>query len=149
MLFATPEVSFDLQVVGYQFPAEHEAAYDSNWLNVRISVTHPLGSWSCTDPALLTYELSRLASWFVELSGGDRTRLEESFLEPNLTFEIVTGSVEKLRVSFRLEFSPPWAGSTKSSSRPYVEFPLDAIDLAAAGATLLEELARFPQRAER
>ena len=150
MIFTSSEdMSFELRVIGYQFPAEQIADYDSNWLNIRIDVRHSLGHWSRTDPALLTYEVQRLAEWFIALAAGDRAQTQRSFLEPNLSFELVGDDTEKLRISFRLEFSPPWTQGGHGEERPYVEFPLGGINLEAAAASLLEELSRFPQRASR
>lgn len=48
---------FEMSVVGYQFPELANEDYDSNWLNMSISVSHPNGSWMAIDPSLLTYEL--------------------------------------------------------------------------------------------
>lgn len=150
MIFTSADdTSFELRVIGYEFPAEQIAEYDSNWLNIRIDVAHPLGHWSRTGPALLTYEVQRLAEWFMALANGDRTQTERSFLEPNLSFETVNDDTEKLRISFRLEFSPPWTERWPGEERPYVEFPLSGINLKAAAVSLLQELSRFPHRALR
>jgi hypothetical protein len=96
--------------------------------------------------------VARLAEWFERLAGGDRSELEESFLEPNLGFEITSDrGTESLHVRFRLEFVPPWfdhAGG-EDEEPPSVSFPLEDIDLAACAASLRDELQKFPQRAHR
>lgn len=142
--------SFSLAVVGYQFPAETTAEYDSNWLNIRIEVVEPRGKWSCTDPALLTYEVERLAQWLEKIAAGNPTSVSESFLEPNLSFELASPSAERLRVIFSLEFRPPWLSKLEADDDEYfVEFPVIAAELEAAAASLRAQLKRFPQRALR
>ena len=149
ILKAADGVSFELHVVGYQFPDDHVSQYDSNWLNIRIDVTHPLGGWSRTDPALLRYEVQRLAHWLHALGSGEHGDAEQSFLEPNLAFELLKDAGETLRISFRLEFSPPRADRWTGEDRLYVDFPLVDVDLEAAASSLLEELSRYPKRASR
>ena len=52
-----------MYLVGYQFPELEDVEYDSNWLNVKIAVSHQRGKWSTIDPALLTYEVQWLIDW--------------------------------------------------------------------------------------
>jgi len=124
---------FALDVVGYQFP-DIDGGVDGNWLNIRIDVTIPQGSWSATEPALLTEDVLGLAGWFEELVTApalNTTRTVTtadfhdydalvgslgvpgglSFDEPNLAFSLEEADAERirLRVWFELECRPPWS----------------------------------------
>ena len=143
------DYSFTLTLIGYQFPELKDEPYDSDWLNVRIDVRHPDGSWSTTDPALLTYEVQELANWFRDLAAGKRTKRNLGFLEPCLEFDLrqSEGSVETLEVTLAHEFRPPW--STEFEDKFEMTFPLASIDLVEAAESLERELARYPQRTAR
>lgn len=139
-----PDYSFSLTLEGYQFPSLKDVPYDSNWLNVRIDVHHPDGHYTRLDPALLTYEVQRLAKWFRELATGGERSID--FLEPCLQFEVVRGegSSESVKVTLAHEFRPPW--SRMSSEELELIFPLAAVNPAEVAADLERELALYPQR---
>jgi hypothetical protein len=149
-LKASTGMAFELEIVGYQFPHMVIEEYDSNWLVIRINVSHPKGDWTSTDPSLLTYEVAELAEWLEAIHNGKSVRKELGFIEPNLEFRLVTtDSGDKVpRVCFRLESRPPWAKPTAfDKCDACVEFTLTEIDLAAASRQLRERLRQFPQRA--
>src|SRR3954453_606487 len=79
--------SFDLQIVRYQLPELGNEPYDSNWLQIQIRVILARGSWSVTDPSLLTYEVRHLADWLDALDADESVNDEIGFIEPNLWFE--------------------------------------------------------------
>jgi len=114
-----------------------------------VDVSHPRGHWSATDPSLLTYEVARLAEWLRSVARGDAPEREESFMEPNLLFQVVdTALGPALRVLFGLELRPSWAGSDVAGvGDVFVEFPLRALDLRQAADSLVDQLQHFPQRA--
>ncbi len=91
-----------LNIAGYEFPGLENVPYDSDWLNIRIRVEHPRGSWTSTDPSLLTDEVERLIDWLEAVADGQSVDVETSFLEPNLNFVLVEGA-KKVRVYFELE----------------------------------------------
>jgi hypothetical protein len=142
-------VSFELLIVGYQFPDLAEAEYDSNWLNVKIVVRHPEGDWSALDPALLTYEVRELADWLCAVACGRRDPREMAFLEPCLSFMVRSGdeATDELEIELAYEFRPPWAKDVDQSA--VMLFPLNETDLSLAVESLERQLARYPQRAER
>ena len=51
----------ELDVVGYESPDVEDEQYDSNWLLIRIDARDGDTTWSVEDPALLTWEVERLA----------------------------------------------------------------------------------------
>ena len=69
-----------LDLTGYQFPEAENEPYDADWLNITIRVKHPRGSWTTTDPSLLTYEVERLAAWFEALADGQIVEPEQGFI---------------------------------------------------------------------
>jgi hypothetical protein len=143
-------MAFELEIVGYQFPQMVTEEYDSNWLMIRIDVSHPKGDWTSTDPSLLTYEVAELADWLDAIHNGESVRAGMGFIEPNLEFLLVTtdGGSKALRICFRLESRPPWAKPTAvADCDACVEFALTEIDLVAASRQLREQLQQFPQRA--
>src|SRR4051812_43563925 len=90
--------SLELKIVGYQFPALATEEYDSNWLQIQIRATIPEGSWTTTDPCLLTYEAAELADWFDAVHEGRASDDVLGFLEPNLRFEIRGNGARTLRI---------------------------------------------------
>ena len=138
------DYSFALTLTGYQFPSLKDVPYDSNWLNVKIDVHHPDGDWTAVDPALLTYDVQRLADWFRNLTAGGERSID--FLEPCLQFETARDqdSSEVLKVTLAYEFRPPWSKSFEDEIE--LIFPLATIDLIKAADDLERELARYPQR---
>src|SRR5215216_7019236 len=38
------DYSFKLTLIGYEFPLLKDVEYDSNWLNIRIDVRHPMAT---------------------------------------------------------------------------------------------------------
>ena len=148
ILDRSDDFSFELVIVGYQFPELADGEDDSNWLNVKIVVRHPQGAWSAVDPALLTYEVSELVDWLRALSSGDRETLEMYFLEPCLSFRLRHGAQgDELEVELAHEFRPPWAKDIDQSA--VLLFPLNQDDLFAAAESLYQQLATYPQRAGR
>jgi hypothetical protein len=147
MRLAARDTRFELRVVGYQFPGNATAEYDSNWLVIEGAVRHPRGDWRFRDPSLLTYEVARLADWLEAVASGTEPRPWCGFIEPNLSFDVAGEGVARvLRVSFGCESLPPWAARGEEVA---VEFPVAGLDLGAAAASLRGQLGEFPQRAER
>jgi len=152
MRLVGPDGSMELTLVGYQFPHLATAAWDSNWLNVRVRVQHPRGNWSAQDPCLLTYDVAELADWFEAVATGRDQDAELGFMEPNLVFKTGRDSHGSrfVRVYFDLELRPTWASSNGAEMEDlFLEFPADAAQLSAAAQSLREQLARYPQRTER
>ena len=142
--------SLELRVLGYLYPREARAEYDSNWLNIEARVAHPRGNWSFQDPCLLTYEVAHLADWLEAVACGRSTDAEASFTEPNLRFEHVPSLANGLRVYFELESRPPWASSrVVDEADCFIEFPVSELDLRRAAASLREQTKRYPKRAQR
>jgi hypothetical protein len=138
---------FEMKIVGYQFPHLENEQYDSDWLNVMVRVNLPHGSWSSIDPSLLTWELVGLTEWLEKIADGKRVEPEESFMEPNLRFELTEEEPKKLRVYFELESRPSWAPYDGAGMEDlWAEFDIDADELRKAAGALREDLRRFPIR---
>lgn len=141
--------SFQLEIVGYQYPELIDVEHDSNWLCMSMSAILPKGSWSVIDPFLLTYEVAKLADWLDAIATHSETQDEMGFVEPNISFEVVrrvTGQ-SCLRVYFRAECKPPWAGANETGGTDIIaEFALAEIDLRLAAESLRAQLSIYPQR---
>src|SRR5438128_6537496 len=148
MLLSGPlATEFEMNVVGYQFPHLENAEYDSDWLNIKIRVQLAQGSWTATDPSLLTWELASLAEWLESIAEGKPVALEESFLEPNLRFELSEGETKRLRVYFELESRPAWAPYDGAGMDDlWAELIVKPEELRQAAASLRDDLNRFPIR---
>lgn len=83
--------NFEMRVAGYQFPHLEHEPYDSDWLNIEVSVKHPRGTWSKTDACILTFELASLIDWLGWLADNLPTHSEENFMEPELGFVVRRG----------------------------------------------------------
>ena len=139
--------SFELRVIGYQFPNIENERCDSNWLIIEVSVVHPDGSWTARDPSLLTSEAMRLADWLIDVASGTNQKDYCSFIEPNLELRVANNGAS-LRVYFDLELRPGWAASDVAGNENlWVQFQLSEIDAAAAADELRQQLSAFPERA--
>jgi hypothetical protein len=147
MLLKTDDTEFEMAIVGYQFPHLEHEPYDADWLRVNIRVKHPRGSWSSLDACLLTWEGVHLAEWLESVAGGKDVDSDESFLEPNLRFELLSDGLNKLRVYFELESRPSWAPHDGAGMDDlWLEFDVNADELRNAAASLRADLHRFPVR---
>lgn len=153
MQFSDPQGTlFTLVILDYQFPETTDALYDSNWLLVEVDVTTPERSWRAHDPCLLTYEVEHLAQGFEQVSSGIREHLIWDFLEPCLQFEIRASppGIQTLRITFDLDLHPDWnAQPGWQRTDLWIECPVDSQQLIMAAQALRQQLARYPQRAER
>ena len=143
--------SFELQILGYEFPHFETAEYDSNWLVVAGEVGHSRGSWQFTHPCLLTYEAAGLATWMDAVADTGSCSDTCGFIEPNLEFRALLNLEQPvLRVYFNLEARPSWASNPGAGLEDlWVEFPIGEIDLRSAAQQLRAELKQYPQRATR
>jgi hypothetical protein len=141
--------SFTMSLVGYQFPELEDVEYDSNWLNVKIAVSHRDGKWSTVDPALLTYEVQGLIDWLRAVSARKYDERHLVFIEPCLSFHLspAGGEPDKLVIGLSHEFRPPWASGDLYEEYE-IAFSLTSIDLICAAQSLENQLRRYPQRAE-
>jgi len=147
MKFTEKENSFELSIVGYQFPNAVTEPYDSNWLSIQLHLSDRQGVWDIIDPCLLTYEVSRLADWFNRINSGNFSELACDFIEPVISFGVVDYNQQRfLRIRCAIEALPPW---TQDQDEYFIEFTLSAIDLKLASDDLREHLENYPQRAAR
>lgn len=113
--------SVELTIVGYEYPsmtASGKNDWDANWLVIQGEVSDGQRRWRFRDPALTTWEASRVASWLRSVASQDvrPSPLNEdemgglTFTEPNLGFSLHDrrGDAAVLRVHFSLESAPPW-----------------------------------------
>lgn len=143
--------SLDLRVTGYQFPQLETELYDSNWLIVEGSLTHQQDVWTFRDPCLLTYEAVELANWIEQIAKGHSSEQSLRFLEPVLWFEYTEDSGNRtLKVHLEAESCPTWARSNVGGIGEFcIEVPSSEESLVEAVGQWRDEIARFPQRAER
>lgn len=122
----------------------------SSWLCVEIMASTPRGSWEATHPALLTWEVAKLADWLDDVAQTKRTDQPEiRFLEPNLRFEVRESSREQisLRIYFELEMRPHWASKGwVGEADLWVDLHVAPQDLRLASERLSASLSHFPQR---
>ena len=138
---------FELKIIGYQFPDLENEPYDSDWLNITIRVKHPRGSWTATDPSLMTDEVQDLIDWLEAIADGQTVDSDAYFTEPNLQFQLPDNDANKLRVYFDLECRPSWAKSTfKDDDELWVEFSVTPEILRNTAKSLRLQLEKFPTR---
>ncbi|HOF35036.1 MAG TPA: hypothetical protein PK624_13555 [Spirochaetota bacterium] len=137
----------ELTIIGYQFPADENGYYDSNWLQIMLNADDGKTVWSKIDPSLLTIELIKAAAWFRDLSDG-RNPVSQilSFIEPCLSFEYsLREGMCLLSVRFTSELSP---FSKESDSLYIVELELSKAELADIAGQFECEFLKFPPRGE-
>jgi hypothetical protein len=140
--------SFELLIDGYQFPLILDQYWDSNWLEVKIDVTMPEGSWEKIDPCLLTFELQYLIEWFEECNQGKLPTKPCSFEEPMLIFDIKQNPAGDavLRIYFEGLVRPPWKRKIVGDMDCWVDFPIRDIHFEDVVGDLRLQLLAYPQR---
>ncbi|MEU3823140.1 hypothetical protein AB0E74_26525 [Streptomyces sp. NPDC030392] len=161
MLLNDLSSSVDLRPVRYQFATVRGDSYDDNWLVIEGTVTTPEGSWSFTDPCLLTDEGRQVSAWLRAVAAGtvDVTEPDAEgelspdtwFIEPVVAFSLADrceGGTAVIRVHLSLEAAPPWQqGDDGADIYQYVvEVRLDAAALLHAADEWDLSLASLPPR---
>lgn len=98
--------SIKIKILGYEFPeiVNDPYGYDSNWLNVSVTVQAGDLNWSSTHPCLLTSDLNQICQWFRKIIKGKKTKKTLSFIEPCL--EIRWLEKQCFEFKFAHELSP-------------------------------------------
>lgn len=148
MKFNTQDTSFELRIAGYEFPHIANEPYDSNWLVIDLKVKSPQGSWSVSDPSLLTYEVSKLADWLENIAAHNFEEVECCFMEPVLEFRTnINNQVSNLEIRLFHEALPNWITDRRERQKGIsLFFTLTDLDLNSAVAELRRQLQRYPQR---
>jgi hypothetical protein len=138
--------SFELKILGYEFPEILDERYDSNWLMVQIKLVLPQGKCEIVDAALLTWELIELRDWLSNFgTEGIRTRLD--FTETTLSFALLKPNKT---VRFIINDSMRYVSEKRKKSHRKIQltFKLDFVidkELAAA-LSLTKQLEAYPSR---
>jgi hypothetical protein len=130
--------SFQLAIVGYEFPDLEGAPYDSNWLIISGRGEADRGVWQFRVPCLLTAEVTDLTDWFEARANEAGLDSEIGFIEPNLNF---TWRDRALRIELAAESRPPWALASF-----YLSFSPSSSELASAVRSLRDGLREYPER---
>lgn len=97
------DLSFQCEIIGYQFPEIEHSEWDSNWYNVKIVVCQRENVFEKVDPALTTYGLVKIRDWFKNLS---ENKLPYSttltFTEPCIEFKLLGRDEEGVRIIIEL-----------------------------------------------
>ena len=142
----------ELQLVGYEHPAERFDPWESNSLLVSVRVIAPQGGWEVVDPCLTTWEAAHVVRWCSALAArGDLVANRPlGVSEPNVTF---VGRARPRRpdevdvhACFALESRPPWLKAVAGAGDLCVDLAVGRDQLAAAGEALAADLGRYPQR---
>ncbi|MCQ8193727.1 WapI family immunity protein [Streptomyces rugosispiralis] len=146
MLLADHEHRIELRPLRYQFPVVSGDQYDDNWLVIGGEVTTLEGSWSFTDPCLLTDEARQISPWLRAVGGAMLTGTQPDlhFLEPVVSFGR-TGS-GFVRVHLSQEAAPPWLDGDERLDELVVEIKATAAGLRQAAEEWDRCLAPFPPR---
>ncbi|MCP4194784.1 MAG: hypothetical protein GY768_29620 [Planctomycetaceae bacterium] len=138
--------SFDLQIIGYQFPDNTDCEYDANWLIIDIDVIHPDGRWRVRNPSMLTTEVATLSRWLRHHNQTYNKTQSCGFIEPNLEFRF-SDDRETLAVYFDLESRPDWIPDKYNfDGDVFVDFPTAQLNLQSAADDLDRQLLQFPER---
>ncbi|MGP3632475.1 WapI family immunity protein [Streptomyces sp. 24-1644] len=160
MLLSDRTNSVELRPLRYQFPAVRGDSYDDNWLVVGGAVTTTAGSWTFTDPCLLTDEARQVAAWLRAVAAGtvaatvpddaDGLSPDTWFVEPVLAFSVAAPTEDGavLRVHLSMEAAPPWqqADGGPDIYQYVVEVRLDTAAVLTAADQWELALSHFPPR---
>jgi len=139
--------SFELVVLGYEYPDVVEDRWDSNWLVVGGRASTANQSWRFSAPCLTTFELTELADWIESLGSDPPDATDCVFTEPNLSFSYVVTPEPVLRVRFAHESAPPWIEDVGARAAGVtLEFPFSELNTVAIAAELRNALMEYPIR---
>ena len=135
-----------LSIIDYEFPGKNDSEYDDNWLIIRIDVEKGDLKWTCSDPALLTWEFQKISEWFLSFSEHESSEDRELyFIEPVISFSYNgknnNGGYE-ISVILGYEFFPDGLDKTEST----IDFVLSNPELKRISEEFKSELKKFPQR---
>jgi hypothetical protein len=139
--------SFEIQILGYEFPGNNQDEWDSNWLQIKIFAVSQQVEWTASDPCLLTWEAEKLEKW-LRTAYAQEERAVLEFTEPYIAFALVSGPRGKaIRVYLRAWLLPTRAPEPgKHMDAITMDFPLSELDLDQAVHSLKGQLAQFPRR---
>ncbi|MEU2981621.1 WapI family immunity protein [Streptomyces hirsutus] len=160
MLLSDHASSVELLPLSYQFPVVQGDSYDDNWLVISGTVVTPEGSWSFTDPCLLTQEARQVSAWLravasgaLEVTGPDaegQLSPDTWFVEPVLAMSLAarTDRGAVIRVHLSLEAAPPWQQGDDGADiyQYFVELRVDAAALLQEADQWDFALNSFPTR---
>ncbi|HFO9548035.1 TPA: hypothetical protein ACHK6D_003468 [Escherichia coli] len=141
-------VTLTLEVMGYQYPDANNF-WDGNWLFLKVGVTQGNQRFEKIDPAIGTYDLTKLHRWFTTLlqrpypDGYPEKNLE--FTEPCLAFEYTgySGDVIIIKVILACALCPTFH---KTENIWQAEFRLADADIALILANLESSIQDYPLR---
>lgn len=136
--------SFQLKIVGYEFPDIKDDYDDSNWLMIQIDVTSSKNTWNATFPSLSTFEVEQLVNWLNSTDSIKDNPQGLGFIEPCLDFQFSTDpdGQQLLNVFCMNEMSP----NRQQGNTSKIEFPVSEVNLSQAAKDLRLQLQKFPQR---
>ncbi|MBL8076992.1 MAG: hypothetical protein JNM55_03445 [Anaerolineales bacterium] len=136
--------SFQLKIIGYEFPDIKDDYDDSNWLMIQIDVTSNENAWHANFPALTTFEVEELANWLSSIDSIKDDPGRRGFIELCLDFQFSTRTdgQQFLNVFCMNEMSP----NGQPGNIFETKFPVSEINLSQAAKDLRLELQKFPQR---
>jgi hypothetical protein len=136
--------SFQLKIIGYEFPDIKDDYYDSSWLMIQIDVVSSQDTWSAIFSSLNTFEVEELVNWLSSIDSIKNDPGSRGFIEPCLDFQfsINADGQQFLNVFCMNEMSP----NAEQGNTSKIEFTVSEINLTQAAKELRLELQKFPQR---
>lgn len=144
MICLGDDIKFGFKVLGYEFSSTGDNEYDKNFLLVEIEVVTGNLHWTKAAPVLLTWEVKKIAEWFMLLADNKEPERELEFIEPNLHFSYTKiNSKTNIAINFAMEFLPP---NWNEKQECVINFELGIGELKAMGKLFADELNKFPIR---
>ena len=136
---------FNLDIVGYQYPANDKDYHDSNWLMIQIHSGVSERSWSLKDPCLNVFDVLKLIQWLEAIARNTQKSNHPTFMEPFINFELLVDSHGNKSLQVECKHDPVEKESTGEEDIS-VNFPFKQINFAEVSTDLKQQLAKFPQR---
>jgi hypothetical protein len=136
---------FELKVVSYQY-ANSKDYFDSNWLNIEVSVEDCNGNkWKAISSCLRTTELVQLKAWLESIYSQNILKKEIVFTENELSF--IIRDQNNLMIRFSGKFHPDYPCNESEIDTIYdVSFILNDRALINNLKEIEKYLAKFPVR---
>ncbi|PJZ43777.1 WapI family immunity protein [Leptospira brenneri] len=133
-----------IESVGYEFPDSNDKSYDSNWLNIKVSIETEKFSFQVTHPCLLTYDLKTISQWFSKIEIKENTQFSDlSFIEPNIEFLFISYLDNKFEFQIKLSFE---CNPNNNDEEFLVIYKKNHNECKLIASMCLEEYGKFPER---
>jgi hypothetical protein len=132
-----PENRFELDILS--------GPDSEGWCKIRVTITQPGVHHTATASCLRGIEIRRLSEWLERIADGSPIGEIIEFMEPELSFALLPGDPQCIRVFLRWNLRPNWLDKGEEF---FQDYPAEPGQLRRAAASLRTWFERKGQKAD-